>query len=96
MAIRYECEQCGSVLKINEERAGKPGKCPKCKTAFTVPQVDEFPDDSIDLSDPEEEQDIIPSPAAKKGSSSPEDFDVDDSCRTIPAYQKGNPRIRQS
>ncbi len=89
MAIRYECEQCGSVLKINEERAGKPGKCPKCKTAFTVPQVDEFPDDSIDLSDPEQEQDITPPPIAKKGSSSPEDFDVDDFLSNDPGPPKG-------
>lgn len=40
MSIRYECEKCGSVLKIKEELAGKPGKCPKCKTAFTVPSAD--------------------------------------------------------
>lgn len=80
MAIRYECEQCGSVLKINEERAGKPGKCPKCKTAFTVPQADALPEDSIDLSEPEDEQrEVTPPPISKRSSSSPpDDFDVDD------------------
>ena len=46
MTIRYECEQCGSTLKIKDDLAGKPGKCPKCKTAFTVPDLTENPMDS--------------------------------------------------
>ncbi len=86
MAIRYECEQCGSVLKINEERAGKPGKCPKCKTAFTVPQPDEFPDDSVDLSEPENEEDAVP-PPPKKSTSSPYNFDVDDFLSNDPGLE---------
>lgn len=98
MAIRYECEQCGSVLKINEERAGKPGKCPKCKTAFTVPLVDEFPDDSVDLSEPEDES-AAAAPLPKTGSSSPDDFDVDDFLSNDPglaskAKPKSSARIK--
>jgi len=38
MTIRYTCSECGSVLKIKDELAGTPGKCPKCKTKFTVPE----------------------------------------------------------
>lgn len=38
MTIRYTCSSCGSVLKIKDELAGTPGKCPKCKAEFTVPQ----------------------------------------------------------
>ena len=87
MAIRYECEQCGSVLKINEERAGKPGKCPKCKTAFTVPQSDEFPDDSVDLSEPGNEQDTAPPPPKKSTSSSSDNFDVDDFLSNDPGLE---------
>ncbi|MCA9079594.1 MAG: hypothetical protein KDA58_03500 [Planctomycetaceae bacterium] len=37
MTIRYECEECGSVLKIKDELAGTNGKCPKCKHKFVVP-----------------------------------------------------------
>lgn len=37
MTIRYECEECQSVLKIRNELAGTEGKCPKCKAMFTVP-----------------------------------------------------------
>lgn len=38
MTIRFTCDECGSVLKIKDELAGTKGKCPKCKTAFVVPQ----------------------------------------------------------
>lgn len=43
--IRHKCDGCGSTLKIKDELAGKPGKCPKCKAAFIVGQS------SSDLSD---------------------------------------------
>jgi hypothetical protein len=39
MTIRYKCEKCGSVLKIKDRLAGTPGKCPKCKTEFQVPEA---------------------------------------------------------
>ena len=39
MTIRYTCEKCGSVLKIKDELSGTDGRCPKCKTSFTVPDV---------------------------------------------------------
>jgi hypothetical protein len=38
MTIRFTCAQCGSVLKIKDELAGTDGHCPKCKTAFVVPE----------------------------------------------------------
>ena len=41
MSIRYKCEECGSVLKVKDELAGTKGKCPKCKTRFVVPELDE-------------------------------------------------------
>lgn len=37
MSIRYKCDTCGSTLNIKDELAGTAGKCPKCKSAFTVP-----------------------------------------------------------
>lgn len=39
MSIRYKCDKCGSTLNIKDELAGTAGKCPKCKTAFTVPTL---------------------------------------------------------
>jgi len=38
MTIRYECQECESVLKIKDEKAGQQGKCPKCKSEFTIPE----------------------------------------------------------
>ncbi len=70
MAIRFECEQCGSVLKIKDDLAGKPGKCPKCKTAFTVPELQEGDADSADS-----DSDQITSTGTTKAT---DDFDVDD------------------
>ncbi|MBL8850893.1 MAG: carboxypeptidase regulatory-like domain-containing protein [Planctomycetaceae bacterium] len=43
MTIRYTCENCGSVLKIKDDRAGKDGHCPKCKSSFVIPQPGEEP-----------------------------------------------------
>lgn len=88
MAIRYECEQCGSVLKINDDRAGKPGKCPKCKTGFTVPPLEESPADSVELDEPDAE--IAPS-ASKKRSSSSGDFDIDDFLSNDPGTESKAP-----
>lgn len=53
--IRYKCEKCGSVLKIKDRLAGTRGKCPKCETAFTVPDAP-----STDVSDSEnaDDQDV--------------------------------------
>lgn len=41
MTIRYQCEECGSVLNIRDEKAGTTGHCPKCKAEFLVPSADE-------------------------------------------------------
>ena len=38
MTIRYQCTECESVLKIREGKAGQAGRCPKCKTAFVIPE----------------------------------------------------------
>ncbi|MFN0054099.1 MAG: hypothetical protein ACKV0T_18115 [Planctomycetales bacterium] len=40
MTIRYQCEECGSVLNIRDEKAGTQGRCPKCKGEFRVPDPD--------------------------------------------------------
>ncbi len=55
MTIRYECHECESVLKIKDEKAGQQGKCPRCKTEFTIPKTSPVSvvtltvDDMVDL-----------------------------------------------
>ena len=51
MTIRYKCDSCGSTLNIKEELAGTDGKCPKCKTPFTVPQPSSAPEKQPEKSD---------------------------------------------
>jgi len=43
MTIRYKCSECGATLKIKDDLAGTAGKCPQCKTAFTVPGLETAP-----------------------------------------------------
>ena len=45
MTIRYTCSNCESVLRIRDEKAGTDAKCPKCRTAFVVPDADTSPDE---------------------------------------------------
>lgn len=45
MTIRFTCTECGSVLKIKDEKAGTEGHCPKCKTAFRVPELEKPTED---------------------------------------------------
>jgi hypothetical protein len=49
MSIRFECPDCGSVLKIKDALAGTEGKCPKCKRPFTVPMASASADAPADM-----------------------------------------------
>lgn len=41
---RVDCPTCGKSLKYGDAQAGKPAKCPRCLTAFTLPMaLDEPP-----------------------------------------------------
>lgn len=69
MTIRYTCTTCSSVLKIKDEKAGTEGKCPKCKSVFTIPLPEaEAADDEQPISLDDEhsapEDDELTSPAA--------------------------------
>jgi hypothetical protein len=90
MTIRYKCEGCGSVLKIKDELAGTPGKCPKCKRKFVVPEPGHgAAEDSAITKSGELDSDAAPvespaavstpapvaAPAAKKSSGDGDDFD---------------------
>ncbi len=77
MSIRFECEQCGSVLKIKEDLAGKPGKCPKCKTAFTVPASEGAADSSGEIATTRDSGDAEPMLAMTKPGNANDDFDLD-------------------
>lgn len=81
MSIRYECEECGSILKIKDDLAGKPGKCPKCKTPFLVPAADADGDSAssgeITARDSDSSNDAKPKLASSPPSQSGANFDLD-------------------
>ncbi|MBA7671355.1 hypothetical protein ES703_79511 [subsurface metagenome] len=37
--IKFRCKNCGQKFSVPESRAGKKGKCPKCKNIIVVPKV---------------------------------------------------------
>ena len=39
--IKVVCEGCSVKLKIQDDFAGKRGKCPKCKTRFPIPTIED-------------------------------------------------------
>ena len=41
--IHFECEHCGTKLRIPSTHAGKKGRCPKCKKGIDVPQATAVP-----------------------------------------------------
>jgi hypothetical protein len=43
MAIKVQCENCGSGFQAKDALAGRRVKCPKCKTALTIPAVNKTP-----------------------------------------------------
>jgi phage FluMu protein Com len=38
MAIEFRCNQCGQLLRVPEDSAGKHARCPKCQALMAVPQ----------------------------------------------------------
>jgi DNA-directed RNA polymerase subunit RPC12/RpoP len=37
--IKFKCKSCGQKLSVPESRAGKKGRCPKCKNIIVVPKA---------------------------------------------------------
>jgi hypothetical protein len=60
MAIVFRCTQCGRLLRVGDDTAGKPAQCPECGTITTVPTPDAQPPPPADspsgLGGPEPEQ----------------------------------------
>ena len=38
--IRFACPGCGATFTVDEAKAGKVGKCPKCQSQFQIPKPD--------------------------------------------------------
>lgn len=49
--IRFACPHCGSRLSVSADKAGRRGKCPRCKEPLTVPAPNATPK-PVDLAQP--------------------------------------------
>ncbi|GAB4150745.1 MAG: hypothetical protein Tsb009_25730 [Planctomycetaceae bacterium] len=56
--ISFDCEFCGTTMRVRADLAGKTGKCKNCQASITVPGGD---DDGFDFE--EEDDDIFADPA---------------------------------
>ena len=41
--IRFNCKNCGQKFKVSDQKAGKKGKCPKCKQTIVIPPAAQEP-----------------------------------------------------
>src|SRR4051812_14864667 len=39
--ITFLCSNCGAQLRVRDELAGSPGRCPRCKSPVEAPSVSE-------------------------------------------------------
>lgn len=67
MAIKVQCEKCGSVMNIRETYAGTERTCPKCHHKFRVPEVSAGTDAPTSGTSPE---------ASTEAAAAEEDFDA--------------------
>jgi len=37
--IRFTCQTCGARIRVNDDKAGRRGRCPQCKGGVRVPPV---------------------------------------------------------
>ena len=48
MAIEFQCEHCSTMLRVPDEHAGKPAKCPQCQSVNQIPQSSQLDSRSSD------------------------------------------------
>ncbi len=65
--IRFACNGCGANFKVDDSKAGKKGKCPKCGAALAIPSPEAELDFAEELIDPRM---ATPIPTAKVSRSS--------------------------
>src|SRR5262245_61729682 len=41
--IRFACPGCGATYSVDDAKAGKTGKCPKCQGQFVIPAAEAGP-----------------------------------------------------
>jgi len=39
MTISFTCAQCRAALKVDRDKAGRSGRCPRCGASIRVPEA---------------------------------------------------------
>lgn len=76
MAIEFRCRQCGRLLRVPDDAAGKSAQCPECQGLTTVPLG------GLDYS--------LPPPSGQPSSRQPSEFDLSESSSAPPFAKAGN------
>ena len=67
--IRFACPGCSAMFTVEDEKAGKSGKCPKCQTQFIIPAAELAPTEFPLTEDPAAP--LPPPPAPPPGADRP-------------------------
>jgi hypothetical protein len=72
MTIRFECDHCGTSLKVKDKLAGTEGNCPKCKEKILIPDASDDDSEDVLLGD-DDEKISTPSAAPPKSTAEAEE-----------------------
>ena len=65
MSIEFRCTQCGRILRVGDDAAGRQAQCPECKAIATVPSPGaQFSFQSPPMSPPAGSMPPMPPPSA--------------------------------
>ncbi len=56
--IKFYCSQCDKKIGVPEDYAGKQVRCPKCKNAVSVPELEVEPESELEFIEPEPETEL--------------------------------------
>ena len=56
--IEFKCSECGKLLRVKDEAAGKRGKCPQCAAILQVPNADPPSKLEPEIGQPDEESSV--------------------------------------
>jgi predicted Zn finger-like uncharacterized protein len=73
--IRFNCDHCGAAFRVAQDKAGRKGRCPKCKGVMQIPKahlepeedIYSFADDAVDEQTPAATSSVDPMPGLTDG-----------------------------
>lgn len=93
MSIEFQCNRCGSTLRVPDEIAGRKAQCPECQEIQTVPLASPVPPGNLPASAPQhspyQQWNAPPSPNASSDPyAAPQNSEFPPNA-SLPTYQSG-------